>query len=119
MGVIFLLIASSLLPGQITGLNRRQSNNQGDSRVPLFSSRPLMFCEPGLAADTSNIPESMSSTKDRAVSKLLFIVVAITPLGPVFSQPLQYRPGKKDLLLFWFFSFINGLHGIYGVPAAC
>lgn len=55
-----------------------------------------MLFEPGLAADTSNVPESMSSTTERAVSKLLFIVVAITPVGPVFSQPLQYRPGKKD-----------------------
>lgn len=60
-----------------------------------------MLCEPGLAADTSNDPESMSSTKDRAVSKLLFIVVAITPVGPVFSQPLQYRPRKKDDSLYF------------------
>lgn len=34
-----LLIASSLLPGHITGLNRRQSNYQRDSRVPLLSNR--------------------------------------------------------------------------------
>lgn len=62
--------------------------------VPLFSKRSLMPCAPDLAADTSSTPESMSSTRDRAVSKLLFMVVAITPVGPVFTQPLQYRPGE-------------------------
>lgn len=56
-----------------------------------------MICDPGLAEDTFKLPESISSTKDRAVSKLLFIVVAITPVGPVFSQPLQYKPRKKDM----------------------
>ncbi|KAJ4944822.1 hypothetical protein JOQ06_013362, partial [Pogonophryne albipinna] len=56
---------------------------------PLFSSRVLMLCDPGFAADVFNVPESMSSSTDRTVSKLLFKVVAITPVGPVFSQPLQ------------------------------
>lgn len=56
-----------------------------------------MLCAPDLAADTSSVPESMSSISDRAVSKLLFIVVAITPVGPVFTQPLQYRPGGTRL----------------------
>lgn len=77
----------------------------GESRVPLISSRPLTLCEPGLVADTSNAPESMSSNTDRAVSKLLFMVVAITPVGPVFSQPLQYRPGRKDGFTDFFFQF--------------
>lgn len=63
-----------------------------DSNIPRFSSRAMMLCDPGLAADTSNVPESISSSSDRDVSKLLFNVVAITPVGPVFSQPLQYKP---------------------------
>lgn len=67
---------------------------KGAMAVPLFSKRSLMPCAPDLAADTSSTPESMSSTRDRAVSKLLFMVVAITPVGPVFTQPLQYRPGE-------------------------
>lgn len=56
-----------------------------------------MLCAPGLTADTSSVPESMSSISDWAVSKLLFMVVAITPVGPVFTQPLQYRPGETRL----------------------
>lgn len=55
-----------------------------------------MVWEPGLADVTSRLPESMSSTRDRAVSKLLFMVVAITPVGPVFSHPLQYKPKENE-----------------------
>lgn len=108
-GSIAQYITNSVLPGQITELNRMWRNNQGDSRVPLSSSRPLMLCEPGLAADTSTVPDSMSSTTERAVSKLLFMVVAITPVGPVFSQPLQYRPGKTDGYINFFFNVLNVL----------
>lgn len=60
--------------------------------VPLFSRRPAMLWEPALAADRSTVPEAMSSIRDFAVSKLLFMVVAMTPVGPVFSHPLQYKP---------------------------
>lgn len=63
--------------------------------VPLFSRRPAILWEPALAADKSSNPEAMSSISDIAVSKLLFIVVAMTPVGPVFSHPLQYKPEKK------------------------
>lgn len=64
---------------------------------PLCSSRAPMSCDPAVSADTSRAPDSMSSTKERAVSKLLFMVVAITPVGPVFSHPLQYKPmGQTD-----------------------
>lgn len=59
-----------------------------------------MLCEPGFSVETSSVPEFKSSTTDRAVSKLLFMVVAITPVGPVFNQPLQYRPrSRKKMLL--------------------
>lgn len=64
-------------------------------RVPLFSRRAAILWEPALAADKSTNPEAMSSISDIAVSKLLFIVVAMTPVGPVFSHPLQYKPEKK------------------------
>lgn len=70
---------------------------EGAETVPLVCSRALMLCAPGFSADTSSVPESMSSISDRAVSKLLFMVVAITPVGPVFTQPLQYRPGETCL----------------------
>ena len=102
-----------VLPGQKTGLRECDETTHGDGVIPLFSSRPLMLCEPDLAADMSNVPESMSSTSDRAVSKLLFMVVAITPVGPVFSQPLQYRPIGKDRFTTCFCSCENVLCGIY------
>lgn len=57
-----------------------------------------MVWEPALAADRSTVPEAMSSIRDVAVSKLLFMVVAMTPVGPVFSHPLQYKPEKGTWL---------------------
>lgn len=67
----------------------RQITTLKSMQVPLCSSRVLILCAPDLAADMSKFPESKSSITDRAVSKLLFIVVAITPIGPVLSHPLQ------------------------------
>lgn len=67
---------------------------QGRRAVPLLSSRGQIPRAPGLAADTSKRPELMSSVTLCAVSKLLLMVVAMTPVGPVFNQPLQYRPGE-------------------------
>lgn len=61
-----------------------------------------MLWEPALTTDKSTVPEAMSSINDFAVSKLLFMVVAITPVGPVFSHPLQYKPKKKHGLTAFF-----------------
>lgn len=48
--------------------------------------------KPSLETDTSSTPPRRSSSTDWAVSKLSFMVVMITPVGPLFTQPLQYRP---------------------------
>lgn len=73
----------------------KQECDSEEEWAPLFSRRPVMLWEPALTTDKSTVPEAMSSINDFAVSKLLFMVVAITPVGPVFSHPLQYKPEKK------------------------
>ncbi|KAI4799211.1 hypothetical protein KUCAC02_017847, partial [Chaenocephalus aceratus] len=56
--------------------------------IKLFRLMESMLEQDAAEADVFNVPESMPSSMDRTVSKLLFKVVAITPVGPVFSQPL-------------------------------
>lgn len=67
----------------------------GSVCIPLFSSRGAMPCAPSLASDRSMAPESRSWSSTRPVSKLSFMVVAMTPVGPLFTQPLQYRPAAR------------------------
>lgn len=43
----------------------------------------------------SNIPSLMSFTTVFPVSKAWFIVVKMTPTGPVLTQPVQYIPKTK------------------------
>ena len=43
----------------------------------------------------ASIPSLKSCIMSSAVSKALSIVVRMTPTGPVFTQPLQYRPAKE------------------------
>ncbi|PWA21522.1 hypothetical protein CCH79_00003474 [Gambusia affinis] len=91
-------LPSAFLPHSVVSLwvcRKLPPSSSPSCRSSPSLRRALTALDPGLAADTPNAPESMSSSRDRAVSKLLFIVVAITPVGPVFSQPLQYNPKEK------------------------
>lgn len=114
----YMLLASARLQCRFW----KQECDSEEEWVPLFSRRPVMLWEPALTTDKSTVPEAMSSINDFAVSKLLFMVVAITPVGPVFSHPLQYKPKKKHgLTAFVFFSAQVALCKIFSeyTPAAC
>jgi len=60
------------------------------SSLPLVSDL-ITQCD-GIHA---SIPSLKSCIMSSAVSKALSIVVRMTPTGPVFTQPLQYRPAKE------------------------
>lgn len=65
---------------------------EADTHSPRLRRMLPTAPKPSLETDTSSTPSWRSSSTDWAVSKLSFMVVMITPTGPLFTHPLQYRP---------------------------
>lgn len=64
--------------------------------LPRVFSNVKISRAPALLTDRSSDPVSASFSRILAVSKLSFIVVAISPVGPRFAQPLQYSPAHTS-----------------------